>query len=87
MDDHRLTVETVLAELRRLAEAWITDGGSPAEARRMASMFFVLDSHLSNGGMPPEVWREGPDEPDREPSPADEEGWDAREDFLRGGHD
>jgi hypothetical protein len=27
------------------------------------------------------------DEPDREPSPADEEGWDAREDFLRGGHD
>lgn len=25
-----------------------------------------------------------PDEPDREPTPADEEGWDAREDWLRG---
>lgn len=26
------------------------------------------------------------DEPDREPTPADEEAWDAREDYLRGGH-
>lgn len=29
---------------------------------------------------------DGEDEPDCEPTPADEEGWDAREDFARGGH-
>lgn len=52
--------------------------------RLLVSSFVLLDGHLSSGGTPPEVWREGPD---REPSPADEEGWDAREDFLRGGHD
>lgn len=62
----------------------------PEDARTLARAFRELDIHLSAGGTPPEEWREGPDapatddEPDREPTPAQEEAWDAREDEARG---
>jgi hypothetical protein len=51
------------------------------QARQLLMQFVLLDSHLSNGGSPPEAWSEGPDEPvmDEPVNVPDAEGWHAEQ--------
>lgn len=59
--------DALLHRVRNLAEAIIQDDGESVTARHLASVFYLLDVHLSGGGAPPEVWREGPDAPSDDP--------------------